>query len=201
MKDQQQLFSKQEKLFLNRGQLLIESLLAILVFLIAFVGFYTLVYNYLINLKSANNRIIANFLALEGIELVRAYRNYYYAINSCRNSVEILGGNLEYPYCEEYTSSTWLGGWGNGVTTTKLCLDYNLATSSCDEPQTLYLNSQGFFSINPSGTSTKFKRLITIESNSYIENATSVIVTSKIEWDNNNLEIKGIIYNISKIER
>lgn len=66
---------KQAKLFLNKAQNILEIFLAIVIFSIAFISLITLANNYLNALKVSRERIIANLLAQEGLELVIAKRN------------------------------------------------------------------------------------------------------------------------------
>lgn len=203
MLEQRQLFSKQGKLSQNKAQFITEILLALLVFLIVFVSFYSLLTSYIRNTKLETDRIIANFLAQEGLELVRALRNYRYVINACRETINETGD----PFCNEYNTSTWLGDIGdNSVSSTIICLDYSYTTTSCNNldslSSNLYLNNNGFFSIDPTGSSTKFKRIVEISNpdGTPIENATSLKVVSKVKWNDNQIELRGIIYNIESFE-
>lgn len=72
---QQLRLQKQVKLFLNKSQSAIEVLIAIVIFSTAFIALISLANNYLNALKTTRERILANFLAQEGLELVIAKRN------------------------------------------------------------------------------------------------------------------------------
>ncbi|GIW66335.1 MAG: hypothetical protein KatS3mg095_0233 [Candidatus Parcubacteria bacterium] len=201
MKEQRLLFINQAKYHLNKkAQFIPEVFLAIIIFLIVFVGIYNLIYSYVRNLNSSTDILIANFLAQEGLELVRALRNYRFSINNCRKTSSGYGN---YPFCPEYSTTSWLGDLGNNNTSEiNLCLSYDFTTSSCNNPNFLYLNSTNFFTHQISNNTTTFKRLITIsteDNDVTIENATSVKVTSKVIINNNQeVIIEGIIFQLIK---
>jgi hypothetical protein len=191
MNEKKFLLIKRVKFHPNKAQFIPETLLSIFIFLLVFLAFYNLIIAYNRNLKSSTDRIIANFLAQEGLELVRGIRNYNRAYQSTTNT------------------SKWLEGLVNNpnATTVKICLNYDYTTSSCNDlnEASLYLKD-GFFTHNSSApsTSTKFKRLIIIttenlHNNEPIINATSVLVKSQVKWENNEIELNSVIFNILKI--
>ncbi|MCS7184200.1 MAG: hypothetical protein NZ866_02530 [Patescibacteria group bacterium] len=210
MKEQLPPFISQEKYTQNKGLSIPEVLLVLVVFLITFIGFYNLIFSYIRNLQSASDRIVANFLAQEGLELVRAIRNYRWGINYCRNIVSTTDSSIIYPYCPEYTTSTWLSELVDNQSNSFLCINYDFSTSTCnnfDDPNSiLYLNNSNFFTSNISNaTPTKFKRIVTITTadlyqNVPIESATSVKVISEVKWNEYSIKLEGIIFNFSKVQ-
>jgi hypothetical protein len=197
MNEKKFLLIKRVKFHLNKAQFIPETLLSIFIFLLVFLAFYNLIIAYNRNLKSSTDRIIANFLAQEGLELVRGIRNYNYAYKL-----------TNYQPGETINISEWLEGLVNdpNATTVKICLNYDYTTSSCNDlnEASLYLKD-GFFTHNSStsSTSTKFKRLIIIttenlHNNEPIINATSVLVKSQVKWENNVIELNSLIFNLLK---
>ncbi|GIW65955.1 MAG: hypothetical protein KatS3mg094_474 [Candidatus Parcubacteria bacterium] len=200
MKLQQSLLVKLEKYHQNKkGQFMAEVLLAIIIFLLVFIGFYNLIYSYVKTLNQSKEVFIANFLAQEGLELVRAIRDYRFAINECRKTAS---GQSDYPFCPEYSTSSWLGDLGNNNTSSiTFCLNYDFNTSSCDNPDSLYLNSESFFTHLSSNTTTKFKRFITVTTTLdgiNIESATSVKVISTLQFGNKQINLESFIFNLNK---
>jgi hypothetical protein len=100
-------------------------------------------------LKTAKDRIIANFLAQEGLELVIAKRN----INKVqRNS------------------------WLYDLSYNKFCIDVNLIPQESNAPCQLYLNNNNQFVHDSSGTPTLFSRLIILDKSTDIATVTSRVV-------------------------
>ncbi len=138
----------QDKLFQNKSQSILEVLLSLIIFSIAFVSLIILVNNYLKILKTTKERIIANFLAQEGLELVIAKRN----INKAAGK-----------------------GWLDGLSGSN-CIDINLdpkpgSSTSCP----LYLNDKNQYVHTNTATQTIFSRLIKIEVNNNIATVTSIV--------------------------
>ena len=200
MKLQQSLSAKLAKYHQNKkGQFIVEVLLAIIVFLLVFVGFYNLIYSYVKTLSQSKEVFIANFLAQEGLELVRAFRNYRFAINLCRETIgEEITGVISYPFCPEYSTSSWLGDLGdNDTSSITFCLNYDFTTSSCNN--VLYLNDEGFFTHSSSATTTIFKRFITVTTTLdgiNIENASSVKVISTVEFGDKKINLESFIFKL-----
>ena len=126
---------KQAKLSLSKAQSSVEFLISLAIFSIAFISLIILVNNYVNALKISKERIIANFLAQEGLELVTAYRN----INAGQ-------GFSIFP---------------NGTST--YCVDYTLNFQQNNNPCPLYIDQNGFYTHTQTSTSTIFRRLVTIE--------------------------------------
>lgn len=144
---------KQDRLFSNKSQTAIEVLISIVIFTTAFIALVTLANNYLLTLKTIRERVLANFLAHEGLELVIAKRN-----------MEQKNFNLAGNYCADYT--------------------LNFIPSSASSGCLLYINNDNFYN-HVAGTSTIFKRLISI-SPQIIASATIYYVTSSVYvYDNN----------------
>jgi len=145
-----QLQSQQQgKSLQSKSQSIVEILLALLVFSIAFISLVILVNNYLKILKTAKDRIIANFLAQEGLELVIAKRN----INKVKG---------------------W--AWLDGLNYDSFCIDINLNLQHSNIPCPLYLNSDNQFVHSNTSTSTPFSRLITLNATSNIATVTSEVI-------------------------
>lgn len=83
---------KQDKLLSNKAQNILEIFLAIVIFSIAFISLIALSNSYLNALKISRERVLANFLAQEGLELVIAKRNKDQA-----------NFDLNGSYCADYT--------------------------------------------------------------------------------------------------
>jgi hypothetical protein len=139
---------QQDKSLRSKGQSIVEILLALLVFSIAFISLVILVNNYLKILKTAKDRIIANFLAQEGLELVIAKRNI--------NKVQ-------------------MNPWLMDLDYNSFCVDINLSPKQSNDPCQLYLNSNNQF-VHNSGTPTPFYRLIILDKSTDIATVTSRVV-------------------------
>jgi len=149
---------KQGRLLLNKSQTIIEVFISIIIFVIAFVSLVILANRYLIAFKTLKERIVANLLAQEGLELVIAKRNQYF----------LQGPNISFP--------------------NSFCIDYDLTISPSSNPCELYLNNEGFYTIQNIGTPTIFKRLIkTYATSNYI------FVTSTVEFENNKINLETIL--------
>lgn len=87
----------------NHGFTLIETLIAVTLLSIAFVGVITVATQGGVNIKAAKNKITANLLASEGIEMMRAERDnnilldpvngwhtfFHDALNNCTDGCDI----------------------------------------------------------------------------------------------------------------
>ena len=145
-----QLQSQQQgKSLQSKSQSIVEILLALLVFSIAFISLVILVNNYLKILKTAKDRIIANFLAQEGLELVIAKRN----INKVKRS-----------------------DWLDGLNYDSFCIDINLNPQSSPKHCVLYLDSNNRFVHSNTPTPTPFSRLITLNVSTNIATVTSEVI-------------------------
>ena len=145
-----QLQSQQQgKSLQSKSQSIVEILLTLLVFSIAFISLVILVNNYLKILKTAKDRIIANFLAQEGLELVIAKRN----INKVKGSA-------------------WLDGLNYG----SFCIDIDLNPQPSSNHCSLYLDTNNQFVHFNTPTSTPFSRLITLNVSTNIATVTSEVI-------------------------
>jgi hypothetical protein len=99
-------------------------------------------------LKTAKDRIIANFLAQEGLELVIAKRN----INKVRGS-----------------------DWLDGLNYISFCIDINLNPQPFSDHCPLYLDSNNQFVHSNTPTPTPFSRLIKLNTSANIATVTSEV--------------------------
>jgi len=199
MKRHQKLsLKKQAKLYCNKkAQFLSESILGLMVFLIIFFGFVNLIIAYFSQIKYANERIVANFLALSSLEEIQGYKEF---INTERKCASLWTQGLGESICTTTvsginSSSPWVYGLideNSDSISTEVCLNYDFSTSSCDNPG-LYLKDN-FYSYDNSGTSTIFTKKLTIRCNfnpvncsgmGALANATAVEAISEIEFGNN----------------
>jgi hypothetical protein len=143
---------QQGKLLRSKSQSIVEILLALLVFSIAFISLVILVNNYLKILKTAKDRMIANFLAQEGLELVIAKRN----INKVQRNPWL--ADLDY---------------------NSFCIDVNLNPKQSNDPCQLYLDNNNQFVHDSSGIPTPFYRLIILDKSTDTATVTSKVVYSE----------------------
>jgi len=132
----------------NKAQNIIEIFLALLVFSIAFISLVILVNNYIRILKTSKDRIIANFLAQEGLELVIAKRN----INKIQRN-----------------------DWLNGLNNNNFCIDINFNIIPSSNPCTLYVNNNNQFVHTNTATPSPFSRLIILTTATNIATVTSKV--------------------------
>ncbi len=159
MKKDTSLSIKQARYLQNRAQSFTETIIALALFISTFIFFFVLVNNYLKSLREVRERIIAQLLAQEGIELVIAKRN------------QSIAQNKDWPF--------------NLLSSTTTCVDYDLETTTCGK---LYLDGSKF-TYRRTGRSTAFSRTIELA-----PVTSSVIqITSKVEWQNNKVELESII--------
>lgn len=139
---------KQAKFLSNKSQSIFELLIAISIFLIAFISLITLVNSYLNALKTVKERTIANFLAQEGLELVIAKRNIERINNQDFNNI--------------FQTGTY-------------CIDYNLDLTQNPSECILYMNQEGFYTHTQTATPTIFSRLLKIDNNGNYAVVTSTV--------------------------
>ena len=162
----------QARSLVNKAQMLTEVLVGLAIFIFGFTVFFMLINSYLISFRQIRERLVANFLAQEGLELVLAKRNENIAKNIAPNP------------------TNWLDGLASTTaTSTTIYLDYNLATSS--SPQ-LFIDDSGFFS-HRGATPTSFSRAIILNSQQPLNQATSVEVISRVNFYDQQVEFKTII--------
>lgn len=168
MNMQQLHLQTQDKYYQNEGFTLIEVLLAIFLFLVGLTSFLLLLSNYFISFKNVKDRMIANLLAQEGLELVIAKRN----LNISENK-------------------NWLNGLANSnEKSVIICLDYTLNVY----PDCKLYFSKNYLSHNI-GIPTIFTRKIILNSldDNSLQNSNNVKVTSIVEWQNGSIELSTII--------
>jgi len=164
----------QGKSFRNKGQTLIEVLGGIALFIFGVVSFILLLNSYFSSFKNVKDRIIANLLAQEGLELVIGKRN--------ENIAKIANGQ----------NINWLEGLGNiNNQSSEICLDYNLNPRiDCN----LYIDSNNFFS-HKGNIQTQYSRKIILNSldKTSLANSTSVEVISIVKFRNQEIKLGTII--------
>ncbi len=134
------------------GFTLLEVVIAIFVLTVAILGTMILIYNTLLASSITSNRLIAAYLAQEGIEIVRNIRD-----------------------------TNWLEGddWKNGLGNGDWQADYDdLSLTSYNPGNVLYIDANGFYNYF-SGSPTKFQRKITIGSGPVSD---SLEVTVEVNW-------------------
>jgi Tfp pilus assembly protein PilV len=180
------------KYLLNKkGQILPEAILGLVIFFIIFTGFINLVISYFRQIKYANDRIIANFLALSALEEIQGYKEFIVAEKNCalylQNCITTMPGIAP--------NSHWVFGLiDENATSADICLNYDFTTSTCDNPPRLYLINN-FYSYDPSGTSTIFAKKLTLRcpfseicqagQNVPLANATAVEAISEVIFGDN----------------
>ena len=139
----------------SSGQLIIESIVAVTILVVAIFGIFALVSRSLSLFRVVSDRYTATYLAGEGIEIVKNIVDTN--INTCR-------------------------AWNTGLTDGAYLADYNdlvlTAKSSNNEPL-LISDETGLYSYD-AGTPTRFYRDITLESKG--EEAQELIVRSNVSW-------------------
>jgi len=143
------------KIMSSKGFTLLEIIIAIAILVIGIVGISTVFSRISILTSGISNRLVAAYLAQEGIEIVRNIRD--------TNWVEEAGN------------------WKEGLTDGDWEADYQTQGSLNDDYDSDFLNidgSTGFYSYS-AGTQTKYKRRITITS----DGEDVLIVSVLIEWE------------------
>ena len=139
----------------NKGYFLIELIIAISVLTIGFMGFLTLVSRSISTNRVISDYLTANYLAAEGIELIKNVIDTNY-----------LRGNLWY---DDGVGGQLIGDYE---------MDYNDGIPKSLSGGFLLYDSTNYFYNYDIGSATPFKRTITI---SY-PNIGQMKVKSKVEW-------------------
>lgn len=148
-----------------------EVIIAIFILTVAVAGSFILIQQSLANASLNKSKLIAFYLAQEGIEIVRNIRD-----------------------------NNWLAfgetQWKQGLATGDYEAAYNDLALSTFSDRNLYIDSvSGFYSYS-GDTETPFKRKISIaELDNPAENTTFLIVKAVIEWRE-----KGIPHNVEVVE-
>jgi hypothetical protein len=155
MLHQRLLLKTQGKYLLNKkGQILPEAILGLVIFFIIFTGFINLVISYFRQIKYANDRIIANFLALSALEEIQGYKEFIVSEKAC---LVLNSQNCTTSIPDISSDSHWAFGLiDENTTSADICLNYDFTTSTCDNPKLYLLDN--FYSYNSSGTSTIFAK-------------------------------------------
>jgi len=151
----------------SKGFTLIEVTVAIVILIVGIIGIYTAFSRMVILTSGISNRLIAAYLAQEGIEIVRNIRDTNWVENAT--------------------------SWNDGLTTCSSgCeADYKTGTQGEETPLRSYtacylnIDSNNFYGYS-AGNQTKYKRKITIEE----INVDTLKVTVWISW-----EEKGRFYD------
>ena len=175
---------KNQKTFqkVSFGFTLVEVLIAITIFTIAITGVITVAARGGLNINSSKNRLTANYLAQEGIELVRAKRDSYVLSDSTSyadgwNAFALsLTGSCTGPCGIDSNSMYNLGPTGPGFIS---CASSGLGTSPC----ALFYNSDGFYVHGGVGTPTPFTRQLTIAPYFTGTSTTELEITSTVTWN------------------
>jgi Tfp pilus assembly protein PilV len=191
MLHQRLLLKIQGKYLLNKkGQILPEAILGLVIFFIIFTGFINLVISYFRQIKYANDRIIANFLALSALEEIQGYKEFIVAEKNCasypQNCITTMPGIAP--------NSHWAFGLiDENTTSADICLNYDFSASTCDNSKLYLINN--FYSYNSSGTSTIFAKKLTLRcpfsylcptgQNVPLANATAVEAISEVIFGDN----------------
>lgn len=156
---------------MKNGISLTETIIVFTIITIFVYAFFNWIFNYLVALNTIKERLIALSLAQEGLELAIALRNKAYETTTLgnwldyRNNINI---NLNNSYCLELVTTT---GEIRVTSTMDPCEVYN------------YNNLL-------------FKRLISYSNDQgYVSNLSSTIVTSRVEFLNQKVELKTILVN------
>lgn len=154
----------------NKGFTLLEIIVAIFVLLVGVLGAYSVTQQIISYTHSAANRLTAAYLAKEGIEIVRNIRDTNWLEGSSN------------PWDEDLTGCGGECG-ADYLTPTNLDPDLNYY-----DPDEFLKITNGFYKYSDTGTTTNFKRKITITGGG-IE---PLEVTVKVTWQEKD-ETKGPI--------
>ncbi len=124
----------------NKGFSLIEMAVAVFIILIGVVAAFGVLQKIIVSTSIGSSRLVAAYLAQEGIEIVRNIRdtNWVEGSGSWTQDIGGCGGGCEADY-----DDTMLSPWGV-------------------DGHPLNINSEGFYSYD-SGVETKFKRKIIVD--------------------------------------
>jgi type II secretory pathway pseudopilin PulG len=164
----------------NRGFTLLEALVAISILMVAVVAPITIAQKGLSSAVYTKNQMIASYLAQDAIEFIINKKDTV-AINNIHNG----------------TTNGWLDDLVDCVDETGdiFCAIDTVEDGGMglvmpdDEGTFLKKDSNGFYRYD-SGTPTNFKRSVNI-----IENGDKALVTVKVSWGDEKVEVKTLIYN------
>ena len=144
----------------NKGFTLIETLGAISILLIGIIGTYASIRRSLSSSNFSRSHLVASYLGQEGIAIVRNIRDTNWLQGRSYND-----GLANGDYEANYTNTSL-----NPLSCSPDCTYADLRFPKLD--------SNGSYGYNDSGTSTIFKRKISLENSSYLE------VTVTVYWKN-----------------
>ena len=157
-----------------KGFTLLETIIAVAILATGIVASLTLVSKSIRSVSVSQNRLVASYLAQEGLELVRNARD-----NNWKDS--------NYP-----TSVNWDDGWSD---CTDCEIDYTVNTVSDIGDPVLKLDTSNFYNYT-SGTDTIFKRRVTVVT--IVANEQKQII-SEVAWidrgNNYSMSVEGYLYN------
>lgn len=163
----------------SAGFTIIEVMMAIFVLTVAVGGSFALIQQTLVSASINQQKLIAYYLAQEGIEIVRNIRDSNWLEK--RSIPDI-------PWDDAISDNLSVGQSQNYLTT------YNESELISFEDKVLNLDEDGFYSYSP-GTPTRFKREITIAKT----DIDSFKVSVKIQWSErgrtHNVEVIDHLYN------
>ncbi len=152
------------------GFTLIEVISAIFVFTLGILAIMVLIDQSIAFSDQVKSKLIGAYLAQEGIEIVRNIRDSNWIAKA----------------------PSWDSGLSAGLSAKDYEADYQSLALSNYTGSYLNIDSNGFYSYSV-GTSTKFKRKITISDKT--SNPPRMRITSQVSW-----EIRGKSYNIEVVE-
>lgn len=156
----------------NHGFTLIEVLLAVFIFMVGISSLSITINMAVSSITETKSKLIASYLAQEGIEIVRNIRDSNWLVQRDNPGFAWDSGLALGDYEADYQNQALLGYAGR------------------------YLNSDGngFYSYS-AGTATKFKRKIAISD----KTANSLKVSSRVDWEVRtrpyNIEVVEYLYN------
>jgi len=157
---------QKEKIKKNRGFTLVETLVAISIFTVSVISLMSVLSNGITGTKFANNKIIAGYLAQEGIEYVRNIRD-----------TNALSKNNFNSFQSKLESCNTEGdcGFNNTVPTTN-----NSFISKCNQINDckLYINNGSYINV-ASGEESGFTRTVWMDIK---DNGKEVKIFSKVTW-------------------
>lgn len=145
------------------GFTLVETLVAISIFTVSIISLMTVLSNGITGTKFANNKIIAGYLAQEGIEYIRNMRDTYALSGSNFNVFE-----SKLALCNQEGIC--------GFNDTLPIIDNNFI-SKCNNDCKLYINNGSYTSV--SGEESGFTRTVWMDN---INSGEEVKIYSKVKW-------------------